>query len=75
MIENADYFVRLIEMPKGIRGMVSPNPDSTWNIYLNVKLGRESQLKSLKHELDHIMNNDFYNGESIAKIEGVYVLL
>ena len=74
LIENADYFVRLIDMPKGIRGMVSPNPDGTYNIYLDKKADRQKQLKSCKHEIDHILNNDFQSEENIAKIEGIYVL-
>ena len=62
-------------MPKGIRGMVSPNPDGTYNIYLDKNTDRRKQLKSLRYEIDHIINDDFYSNESIAKIEGVYVLL
>lgn len=72
LIENCDYFVRVIPFPVyTIGGMVTPNDDGTFSIYINSRLSLQRQKEALDHELDHIRNNDFYNGKPIQEIEDI----
>lgn len=71
MIENADFFVRVIPLPISVIGLVSPNPDGTWNIFINSNAGPEQQAEAFKHELKHIENDDFYNGSDIHIVENL----
>lgn len=71
-LEGADYFVRVIQFPvTTVGGMVTPNDDGTYSIYINANLNRERQLEAYEHEVRHIVNGDFYNGKSIREIEGI----
>ena len=69
MIENADYFVRLVPLPPQVGGMVSPNEDGTFNVYLSEHKSREELIDDYIHEYEHIDNDDFYNGMPIEEIE------
>lgn len=51
--------VRLLQLPVTIRGFVKENEDGTYTIVLNSRLSYEQNLKTYKHELSHITNNDF----------------
>lgn len=53
-IDGADYFVRVVPLPVGIKGMVSPNNDGTYSIYISSQIPSEQQLESYFHEVDHI---------------------
>ena len=41
------------------------------NIFVNSRLSRETQREAVKHELQHIVRNDFYNHTDIQDIENV----
>ena len=72
LVENQDYFVRVVPFPvNSVGGMVMPNPDGSFSIYINSNLSQERQKEALDHELDHIRNNDFYNGKPIQEIEDI----
>lgn len=72
LYENDHYFVRVIPFPvDSVGGMVTPNDDGTFMVYINANLSRERQMKALRHELKHIANGDFYNGRSIEEIEDI----
>lgn len=68
MIES-DYTVRLVDLPPSIGGMVTPNDDVTFNIYINARLAIDQQQKAMKHELEHIERDDFYNDLPISEVE------
>lgn len=60
VIENADYFVRTVDMPTGIHGSVSPNDDGTFSVFINARDSIERQRQALDHEVKkHIEGNDF----------------
>lgn len=59
LIEGVDYFVRVVRLPHGIHGAVSPNDDDTYNIYLNADDTPERQEKALDHEVRHVRRSDF----------------
>jgi hypothetical protein len=37
-----DYYVRLIDLPYCVKGMVTSNPDGTFNIYIKGVLKKET---------------------------------
>lgn len=54
-----DYHVELIDMPVTVKATVVPNEDDSYTIFINARLNCEQQYKSFKHELTHLLNNDF----------------
>ena len=64
-----DYIVREVELPYEVKGMVTPNPDCTYSIYINSKLSPDQKEKAIRHEVAHIENEDFYNNKLIDEIE------
>lgn len=69
LIENADYFIRYMDLPPGIFAFVTPNDDGTFSIYLDPRRSHEQQLADCRHEIRHIVNDDFYNGLPISEVE------
>lgn len=69
-LPDVDYFVHVVDLPLPVGGMVTPNDDGTFSIYINAKHTDAEQLKSYDHEVDHIINDDFYSGKPIEEIEG-----
>lgn len=69
IIENADYFVRVVDLPAGVGGLVTPNDDGTFSIYVNARNSREKQKKSCDHEVGHIEHDDFYRDVPIEQME------
>ncbi len=72
LIENADYFVRLVDMPGSVGGACNPNDDGTFNIYLNARhaTDRDRLVEDYIHEFEHLENDDLYGDKEIALIEG-----
>lgn len=70
-LDGADYFVRIVKFPVPIGGLVSPNEDGTFNIYINDDFPPDRRLKSYIHEVSHIENNDFYNEKPIEEVEKI----
>ena len=70
ILENADYFVKLVDFPVcSCRGVILLNEDGTYTILLNSRLSHEQNADSLIHELNHIKNGDFYRSIPIKQIE------
>lgn len=63
------YFVRLIDLPPAVRGVVRPNDDGSYTIYINSVLSVETRRKVLTHELKHIKKDHLYTDDLIRKIE------
>lgn len=40
-----------------------------YTIIINSNLSEEAQIRTFRHELAHITNNDFHNGLSVGEIE------
>ena len=65
-----DYFVRLVELPRTVNGVTLPNDDGTFDIYLNSLLTEDEQKTALEHEVEHIIQDHFYNDvKPIRQIE------
>lgn len=60
---------RIIDMPYGLNGNVTYNPDGSYTILINAKLSIEKQKEIYLHELSHILNGDFekYDVDFIEK--------
>ena len=70
-LEDADYFVRVVDLPDGVNGVCATNDDGTFNIFINANTDRLTQIDSYIHEYEHIENDDFYNGEDIRNVENL----
>ncbi len=62
-------FVRMVAFPDHVRAVTVPNADNTFDIYVNEVLPKELQEKALKHELQHIKMDHFYNDDPVQKNE------
>jgi len=68
-IEGADYFIRMLKLPDGVRGAVRLNSDGTFSLYLNPEYDFEHELDTYEHELWHIIRDDLYGEKRISDLE------
>lgn len=67
---NQNFQTVYENMPYSIKGFTTyDSADDFYTIVLNCRLGYESMKKTLRHELKHIFNNDFYSNNNIEEIE------
>ena len=59
-----DIYCKVIDMPVGLRANVVENDDGSYTIFVNAKLSDEMQKEKYKHEINHIVRNDFYNSNA-----------
>lgn len=57
-MEDSNYRLTLANLPTSIRGYVYLESDGVPRIVLNANLTREMNLRTMKHELKHIANNE-----------------
>ena len=71
MIENVDYFVRLVNFPKGVNrvGFVLLNEDGTYSVYINARASEAQKKKAMRHEYAHMANDDLYGEKDIRDVE------
>ena len=69
LIEGMDYTVRYLPFPNcAVDGAVVSHPDIPC-IYINSKVCPKRQREALKHELEHLANDDLYSDELAEEIE------
>lgn len=61
-----DYYVRVIELPRSVRGVTVPNDDGTFSVYINALYDTLSRRDTLEHELAHLARDHFYKSDPIA---------
>lgn len=66
-----EYNTILMQLPTSVRGFTKGNADGSYTIVLNACLDHETQLKTCKHELEHILEDDLNSEASVQKIESV----
>ena len=73
LIEDADFFVRVIPFPagSGCDAAVTPNPDGTYSVYLDARTTWERRRIACDHEVLHMVNGDFWNDCDIRMVEGL----
>lgn len=59
----------LADLPVGVRGFVKEDETGEPVYILNARLTREMNLETIRHEDDHIQNNDLHSDESADAIE------
>lgn len=55
----SDYWIRYVNLPCTVKGITIQDSTGFYNIYINSLLSSEEQEKALKHELKHILAQDF----------------
>lgn len=70
-VPGRDYFVTYETLPRKVRGCVTVNEDSTYTIVINKLLPECQRKDTFDHEVDHIENEDFYNGLPIELVENL----
>lgn len=75
-IPGFDYFVYWVPFPanNGTEGgAVTLNDDGTYSILMDEKLlwNMRKAHKTYKHEVNHIEDEDFFNGKPISDIENI----
>ena len=66
---NEDVFIRTIKLPSTVKGVTLPNPDGTFDIYVNSDLTIEQRALVVAHEIAHIQNDDFYRYDPVPVVE------
>lgn len=49
-----DVFIRFVPLPIEVEGIVMPNEDFTFDVYINANLCPRKQKETVEHELKHI---------------------
>lgn len=61
--------VILYDLPYSVRGLHVANEDGTYTVFINNKFTPEQQIKTLRHELEHINRSDLISDKSADIIE------
>lgn len=65
-----DYYVRRVKFPnRAAPGVVCPNDDSSYDIYINTLFPESKQIEGIWHELRHLQDGHFETDKPIAEIE------
>ena len=65
-----DCTVRMTDaLPLTVGGFVCESPDGHRNVYLNARLTRARQLRSIDHEFRHVKRDDLHNDRPIREVE------
>lgn len=59
MLEGMDYCVRYVALPLRVHGLTVVDENGFYNIYINSEQSTAVQIDALRHELEHIKQNDF----------------
>lgn len=65
-----DIIVRLVPLPRAIKGFTIPDENGDYNIYLNDRLSDEDLTNAYDHEVQHIQAGHFYDdAKTVAEKE------
>lgn len=56
-----NYIVRIVRLPRSVRGFTIPDENGDYNIYLNDRLDDADLVKAYDHEVQHIEAGHFYD--------------
>lgn len=68
-MSDDEYRVYEVALPGDIYGAVRLDADGFASIYINNALSPAEKKKTLEHEIEHLLNNDFYNDKDIREVE------
>lgn len=60
-MEYKGYYVNvvLLDNSGGVKGCVNHNKDDSYTVFIDANLSYEEQQEVYKHEMHHILNDDF----------------
>lgn len=64
-----DIFIRGIHFPLTIEGATALDSDGNYNVYINTLLSEKTQKRTIRHELNHIRKEHFYDYEPVIHNE------
>ena len=64
-----EVYTSIVDLPTSIGGYTIRDKNGDYNIVINARLSFERQARTYKHELNHILNGDFYKAEASGLIE------
>lgn len=64
-----NIFIRNLELPPTINGVTVLDNEGDYNVYINTLLSYDTQQKTAKHEIRHIMKEHFYDFEPVIHNE------
>lgn len=70
-INDEFLIVEYMELPRSVKGCVTPLEDGRYIIVINSSLSKEEQNEALQHELKHIERGDLLPGNyaDVSEIE------
>ena len=68
MVCEGDYTVRYIDLPLSIPGITFLQ-DGHYNVYINSALSIAQQSDAMRHELEHLQEDDFNLSKSLEEVE------
>lgn len=60
---------KLTDMPPKVRSFVRENDVDDYTVVINARLSRETQLRVLRHEVQHLEHDDISSKEAVDRIE------
>ena len=57
---------KTVPMPCSIRAFTRSDVNGDYDIIINADLSDEAKLRAYKHEMLHILNNDFENRQTVS---------
>lgn len=60
-----NIYIRGIALPLKIKGVTVVDSEGNFNVYINIALSKDTQLKATEHELNHIKLDHFYDYEPV----------
>ena len=60
-----EVYIRGVELPPKIKGSVIKREDD-FIVLVNTLLTEECQMKAVKHELDHVIEDHFYDEKPVV---------
>lgn len=70
IVENQDYIVRFVPFPNcAVDGAIMKGEEGLDYIYINTNVCLKRQITALKHEMEHLANDDLYSEEPTSIIE------
>lgn len=64
-----DYQVYLVNLPGSVKGCVRVDETGFASIYINDQLSPQARRLAFRHEIHHLLHDDFYNDKPIRSVE------
>lgn len=64
-----DVLCRVVDLPHKINAVTVVDSNGDFNVYVNAKLSKSTQLKAYRHECEHIKCEHFYSDRSVESCE------